>query len=260
MLKLTLRWSGRVALGGLIMTGLLSGWQWSTSAVHTIRSVALKETRIYRVFNPHSETQTIYSLDGATYRNSLAPAVVFSIAAILRGQDPPKIVAVYANANRDRDFRPVTSAPTYWRPRIVGRSSDFDTFLMRELIPQIEGRQATGIHRYLMGHSLSGLYALDLATRMPDRFAGVFAFAPTFSHDTTIGNRLPMSCNTSTIIYANWGLESSRDTEVFDATVAQWKADRRCRERRPLTPRHYGALHSIVMLTGQVQAAFWLIR
>ena len=127
MLKLILRWFGRVALGGLIMTGLLSGWQWSTSAVHTIRSVALKETRIYRVFNPHSETQTIYSLDGATYRNSLAPAVVFSIAAILRGQDPPKIVAVYANANRDRDFRPVTSAPTYWRPRIVGPKKEISS-------------------------------------------------------------------------------------------------------------------------------------
>jgi predicted alpha/beta superfamily hydrolase len=258
MFRLIFRWSGRFGLGMLLVASLLSVWQWSTSAVHTIESVALQETRIYRVFNPHSEAQIVYSLDGATLRNSLVPAVVFSIAAILQGRDPPKIVAVYSNANRDRDFRPVTSAPTYWRPRIVGRSSEFDTFLMRELMPQIEGRQAKEMRRYLLGHSLSGLYALDLATRAPGHFAGFFAFAPTFSHDTTIGGRLPTACNANTILYANWGLESSRDTEVFTATVAQWKADGRCRKHPPLTPRHYGSLHQMVMLTGQIYAAFWL--
>lgn len=125
-------------------------------------------------------------------------------------------------------------------------------------MPEVEGRQVSGMRRYILGHSLSGLYALDLATRAPDRFDGVFAFAPTFSHDTSITARLALSCNVNTVLYANWGLESSRDTEVFGATVARWKADRRCRQRPPLTPRHYGSLHQIVMLTGQLHAAFLL--
>jgi predicted alpha/beta superfamily hydrolase len=258
MFRLIFRWSGRFSVGILLVASLLSAWQWSTSAVHTIQSVALHETRTYRVFNSHSEAQIVYSLDGATLRNSLVPAVVFSISAILQGRGPPKIVAVYSNANRDRDFRPVMSAPTYWRPRIVGRSSEFDTFLMRELMPQIESRQANETRRYLLGHSLSGLYALDLAARVPGQFAGVFVFAPTFSHDTTIGGRLPAACNANTVLYANWGLESSRDTDVFEATVAQWKADDGCRKNSPLTPRHYGSLHQIVMLTGQIHAAFLL--
>lgn len=260
MLRLILRWSGRLVFGMFLVGIILSAWQWSTSVARTIVSAALHETRTYRVFNPSSEARIIYSLDGGTLTNSLAPAVVFTIAAILRGQDPPKIVAVYSNASRDRDFRPVTSAPTYWRPRIVGRSSAFDTFLMRELMPQIEVRQVSGIRRYLLGHSLSGLYALDLATRVPGQFVGVFAFAPTFSHDTTISRRLPISCNAKTILYANWGLESSRDTKLFAATVSQWKADHRCLQRLPLTPRHYGSLHQIVMLTGQIHAALWLFR
>lgn len=242
------------------MASMLSAWQWSTSTVRTIDSVALQETRTFRVFNPHSEDRIIYTLDGATLRNSLAPAVVFSVAAILQGHDPPKIVAIYSNVNRDRDFRPVTSAPTYWRPRIVGRSSAFDTFLMHELMPLIEGHQVSGKRRYILGHSLSGLYALDLATRVPGQFAGVFAFAPTFSHDTTIDGRLQTACDADTVLYANWGLESARDTEVFAATVARWKADLRCRQRPPLTPRHYGSLHQIVMLTGQLHAAFLLFN
>lgn len=260
MLKLILRWSGRLGLGLLLVASLLSAWQWSTSTVHTIDSVALQETRTYRVFNPRSQGQIIYSLDGATLSNGLVPAVVFSIAATLQGQDPPKIVAVYSNDNRDRDFRPFISAPTYWRPLIVGRSNEFDIFLVRELMPQIEGRQAYKMQRYLLGHSLSGLYALDLATRVPGRFAGVFVFAPTFSHDTSIGERLPNACNADTVVYANWGLESSRDTKVFAAIVAKWQADRRCRLHPSLTPRHYGSLHQIVMLTGKIHVAFWLFR
>ena len=258
MLRLVLRWSGRLVVGILLVASLLSAWQWTTSTVHRIDSVALQEVRAYRVFNPHSEAQIIYSLDGDTLRNSLAPAVVFSIAAILQAQYPPKIVSVYSNTSRDRDFRSVKSTPTYWRPQIVGRSNAFDTFLLSELVPQIEGRQAISMRRYLLGHSLSGLYALDLTTRVPGRFAGVFAFAPTFSHDTTIGGRLAISCTANTVLYANWGLESARDTDVFAKTVAQWKADRRCRQRPPSTPRHYGALHQVVMLTGQIHAAFWL--
>lgn len=258
MQNIIFRWSARLALGTLLLVGLLSAWQWSTSLVRTIESFALQETRTYRVFNPHSEGRIIYSLDGSTLRNSLAPAVVFSVAAVLQGDEPPKIVAVYSNANRDRDFRPAKSAPTYWRPRVVGRSSAFDTFLMRELMPLVEGHHASDKRRYILGHSLSGLYALDLATRIPGQFAGVFAFAPTFSHDTTIDRRLPIACDADTVLYANWGLESVRDTEVFAAIATRWKADRRCKHRPPLTPRHYGSLHQIVMLTGQIHAAFLL--
>lgn len=258
MQRLISRWLARIVLGMLLVVGLLSASQWSNSLVRTIESVALQETRTYRVFNPHSKGRIVYSLDGSSLRNSLAPAVVFSVAAVLHGDELPKIIAVYSNANRDLDFRPATSAPTYWRPRIVGRSSAFDTFLMRELMPLIEGHRVSNKRRYILGHSLSGLYALDLATRVPGHFAGVFAFAPTFSHDTTIVGRLSIACDADTVLYANWGLESARDTEVFAATATRWKADRRCQQRPPLTPRHFGSLHQIVMLTGQLHAAILL--
>lgn len=260
MRKPILRWSGRVALAGLLVLGGLASWQWATSKAHTIQSNALQERRMYRVFNEHSDGPVIYALDGNSPSNSLAPAVLFSVSALLRGQVIPKIVAVHSNASRDRDFRPPNSAPTYWRPKIAGRSGQFDKFLLAELLPAIENREPKGKRRYLMGHSLSGLYALDLATRKPNRFAGIFAFAPTFSHDISIDERLQRSCNLGTSIYVNWGLESVRDTAVFDSIMARWKAYPGCRQVVPLASRHFGSLHQTIMLTGQFHIAFWLFE
>jgi Putative esterase len=255
-----LRWSGRLALVVSLVVGFLAGWQWLTSKRYSIHSRALQESRTYRVFNERSNGPVIYSLDGDSLRNSLAPAVLFSFAATLRGQALPKLVAVHSNVGRDRDFRPLKSTPTYWRPKIAGRSTAFDNFLLGELVAEIEKPEAKGIRRYLMGHSLSGLYALDLATREPERFAGIFTFAPTFSHDTSIGERLPKLCHAGTSIYANWGLESLRDTAVFDVIVTQWNANIDCRQNTPATPRHLGSLHQTIMLTGQFHVAFWLLE
>lgn len=260
MSKWIFRWSMRLALGLLFATSMLSTWQWSTSELHSIDSVVLRDMKTYRVFYYWSQDRIIYSLDGNTFTNSLAPAVLFSVAVLLRGRASPQVVAIYSDTNRNLDFMPTASAPTYWRPQIIGRSNAFEIFLIQELMPKIEGENANGIHRYLSGHSLSGLYAIDLATRKPGRFTGIFAFAPTFSHDTSIAARLPMACNANTVLYTNWGLESARDTEVFTSIVAGWKADRRCRANPPLTPRHYGAVHQIVMLTGQIHTGFWLFN
>lgn len=236
--------------------GVLCGWQWFGSEQHSILSANLNETRTYRVFNQSSGHPIIYSLDGNSLRNSLLPAVIFSTAAILKGEPVPKIVAVASNGSRDRNFRPATSSPTYWRPKIAGRANKFDSFLFYELLPTIEGKESGNVQRYIMGHSLSGLYLMDLASREPQRFAGFIAFAPTFSHNVSISDRLPTSCRANTFLYANWGLESDRDTEVFKKTVSDWKAAPECRSHPPLTPRHYGSLHAMIMLTGQLHLAF----
>jgi predicted alpha/beta superfamily hydrolase len=249
-----LRWLAISVAAATVVFALLANWQWSGSTQYSMRSASLDETRVYRVFNRLSDGPVIYSLDGNYMRNGLFPAVIFSTAAILRGQPLPKIVAVDSTASRDRDFRPLTSSPTYWRPSIAGRANDFDSFLFYELLPRIEGKESN-VQRYIMGHSLSGLYVLDLASRKPGRFAGFFAFAPTFSHDVSIRSRLPTSCGANTFLYANWGLESERDTDVFEKTIAEWKAAKRCRRHPPLTSRHYGSLHATIMLTGQLHLA-----
>ena len=58
---------------------------------------------------------------------------------------------------------------------------------------RVFNQTATGPIIYALdGHSLAGLYALDLASRKRGQFSGVFAFAPTFSHDTSITRRLAL--------------------------------------------------------------------
>ncbi len=112
----------------------------------------------------------------------------------------------------------------------------------------------------MLGHSLSGLYALDLASRRPGLFAGVFTFAPTFSHDTSIAKRLATACHPHTKIYTSWGLESSRDTLVFVTAAKLWKASKDCKHDNLLISRHYASPHQTIMLTGQIHAAVAMYR
>lgn len=239
---------------GLLLAFAL--WLWWFSETRMIASRALDEDRQIRIFNAASGGATIYSLDGQSLRQSLAPAMLFTVSALLQDQPVPRIVAIHSDADRDRDFRSSLSTPTDWRPSIAGHADKFDTFLLQELLPSMEGGDPKGRRRYLMGHSLAGLYALDMAIRNENSFDGIYAFAPTFSHDTSIAERLPKLCQADVSIYANWGLESERDTQVFDRTVGLWTSSPQCADGHPVIRRHYGAIHQLVMLSGQVEVAW----
>lgn len=84
-------------------------------------------------------------------------------------------------------------------------------------------------------------------------FAGLYAFSPTFSHDLSLIERLGAACANSPYIYASIGIESGRDTEVFEkAELAAGKLAS-CANKLHIA-RHFGMLHQTVMLTGQVSA------
>ena len=251
------RWLRRIARAGLALCLCMAGlaaWLWAGSTQHVMRSQALGEARSYRVFNASPTGRIVYALDGHSLRNSLAPAVLFSLSAWLRGEHSPTIVAVDSTASRDRDFRPEAVTPTAWRPDIEGRSGRFDTFLLDELAPALEDAAHRRRSRYVMGHSLAGLYVLDLASRRPQAFDGFFAFAPTFSHDTSIASRLPRTCE-ARLVYANWGLESRRDTTVWTSVTHGWLSHPLCAAGGPVAVRHPGSLHQTIMLTGQLHLA-----
>jgi predicted alpha/beta superfamily hydrolase len=233
-----------------------SGLIWFQSVEYAIQSEALGQERKYRVFNGDSQGSIIYSLDGQSLRNGLAPATLFAIGAIVQGTPPPKVIAIYSGKDRDRDFRQSKGEPTHWRPVIAGHSAKFDIFLMDELRAEVETKSAGSKPTFLMGHSLAGLYGLGLAARRPGYFSGVFVFAPTFSHDTSISLRLPEACDRGTVIYANWGLESQRDTLVFEAVIKDWLSHPRCMKHAPKISYHFSSLHQTIMLTGQMELAW----
>ncbi len=247
------RWLAAALVICTVFLAATAGWLWSNSHLKVIQSSALDETRQYRVFNPSSDGMLFYSLDGQSMRHSLIPATIFTLRAFLLRKQPPKLVAIHSGNTRDIDFRNENSTPAYWRPAIVGHAYKFDQFLLDELRPELEYGSSATPQVYLLGHSLAGLYALDLASRKPSEFSGVVAFAPTFSHDTSIANRLTRACAHGVFLYANWGLESARDSEVFDDTARHWKSDPACKD--VMISSHLGSFHQTIMLSGQIELA-----
>lgn len=245
-----------IGYGGLLYS------VWNNRTELTIISKALSETRSVTVFgNAHSQSKlAIYSLDGDKHRHGLIPAAHSVFAAWLAGQTTPVFVAVHDQGSRDTDFRPVRVSPADWRPNISGRGPAFDVFLLKELRAEIDKNFGRIGKRYLFGHSLGGFYALDMAARQAQHgFAGIYAFSPTFSHDLSLLKRLDMSCANSKFVYANIGVESGRDTAVFNRAKAAAKATSKCRNKMTFN-EHLGIVHALVMLTGQVSAARHIYR
>jgi predicted alpha/beta superfamily hydrolase len=220
----------------------------------TVQSAALGETRKISVYGAAQGAVSIYSLDGDKTRHSLLPAAHGAIIAWLSGDSAPMVVAVHAQGTRDIDLRPETVEPAYWRPDIKGRGPAFDAFLLKELRGEIEKRFGRPKKRYFFGHSLAGLYAIDMASRQADHgFDGLFAFTPTFSHDLSLLNRLGKACEHSAVLYANIGLESRRDTAVFERARVAFANEPACKANVNLS-WHPGMIHQTVMVTGQVEA------
>lgn len=245
-----------IGYGGLLYS------VWSNRTELTILSKALNEARRVTVFGYAygPSKMAIYSLDGDKHRHGLIPAAHSVLAAWLSGQPTPVFVAVHDQGSRDTDFRPVRVSPADWRPNISGRSPAFDIFLLQELRAEIDQKFGRLGKRYLFGHSLGGFYALDMAARQAQHgFAGIYAFSPTFSHDLSLLERLDMSCANSKFIYANIGLESGRDTAVFNRARAAAKSAINCRNKMTFN-EHLGIVHALVMLTGQASAVRHIYR
>lgn len=241
-------------LGGAYV--LLLGWVWAERFEFSVYSEALKEHRRITVFGRRSvqKPSVIYALDGDKYRHALLPAAHAVVIATLYGRQAPLFVAVHDHGQRDIDFRPAKVQPAYWRPDISGRSPLFDRFLIEELRSAIEKRFGPPGRRYLFGHSLGGYYAVDMATRQSRHgFSGLFAFSPTFSHDVSVLTRLDRACANTPYIYASIGLESGRDSAMFNRAESSVRTKAICAGRISMA-RHPGMLHQLIMLSGQLSA------
>jgi hypothetical protein len=58
----------------------------------------------------------------------------------------------------------------------------------------------------------------------------------------------------------NIGLESGRDKNVFDYVTASWKTDPACKTHQPVFRIHPGIIHGLIMVTGQIEAAFFYMQ
>lgn len=112
-----------------------------------------------------------YVLDGEwNFRHTSGVIDLLSSREVI----PWMIVVGIPNVDRDKDLSP---SPIKERPR-GGGASLFRRFLREEVFPLVESRYRTEPFRLLVGHSLSGLFAVDAFLAEPDLFQAALALSP----------------------------------------------------------------------------------
>jgi enterochelin esterase family protein len=116
----------------------------------------------------------LYVTDGSDYWHEEMGGLASTLDSLVAGDRIPPVVAVFVDAwdpahkenRREREFIPAGADPA--KPFAA---CPFCEFLVEELAPLVEGRQAVDpARRGILGTSLGGLNAAFMGYRYPDRF------------------------------------------------------------------------------------------
>jgi enterochelin esterase-like enzyme len=177
------RWRGLVALGPALVFGTRD--RVSVERLPPFSSTILGEVRTVDVYLPrgyHSDSATVYPV---LYANDGQDMVAVDLLHTLDSLQetgamaPVLVVAIHAT-ERMQDYG------TAGIPNAQGlgaRAAKYEKFLLEELMPAIESRYRTARgagSTTVMGWSLGGLSAFDLAWRHPDRFGAIGVFSGAF--------------------------------------------------------------------------------
>lgn len=155
--------------------------------VQVMHSNVLDQDRRYWVYLPPSYESSagtgrmfpvLYLLDGGAHFN-MATGVVHHLSAPNSGTFlmPETVIIALPNMGRVRNMTPVhIESGAYSEDS--GGGPQFLEFLRKELIPEIESRYRTTQERSLVGHSLAGLFALNVLLTAPETFAHYIAIDP----------------------------------------------------------------------------------
>ncbi len=151
-------------------------------ARHSIHSTILGEDRPYLVYSPLAAPNTrwpvIVVLDGDAHFLHLTGVTSFLAG---NGRMPPAyLVAVPNTRDRTHDLTPRTADTTFGS---AGGADAMLSFLVDELLPEIDRRYATIPYRVLIGHSLGGLFAFYGWLSHPDAFQAYVAVSPSLWWD-----------------------------------------------------------------------------
>jgi predicted alpha/beta superfamily hydrolase len=161
---------------------------------YSIRSEVLKQDRPYLVYLPPSYSAegdakrfpVMYLLDGGAHFNA-ATGVVHHLSSPNSGvgRMPEMIIVALPNMGRTHNLTPthVTSGPY---SENSGGAADFLRFLRDELFPAIAARYKTTDERILVGHSLAGLFALNVFLEEPETFDHYIAIEPSLWWDSQL--------------------------------------------------------------------------
>ena len=172
--------AGVGTLAGQARTPAVAGV--SVDTVSGIRSRFLPETPMVRVFLPagyagsDARYPVLYANDGQDMEAVGLARTIDSLVAAGR-MHPVLVVAVHAGADR------LQSYGTADQPNAQGlgaQARSYERFMVEELIPAVEHRYRTLPGATIMGWSLGGLSAFDLAWRNQNTFRQVGVFSGSF--------------------------------------------------------------------------------
>jgi len=121
----------------------------------------------------------IYVLD-PEYRFAQTVIAMESLSAAINETVPAAIIIGIPANDRFYDFTPLTSK-TWQAPGFIkqtGGADNFRKYLLEEVIPFVEKKYHAAPTRIIIGHSLGGLFALDLITKSPTSFLGYLILDP----------------------------------------------------------------------------------
>ncbi len=148
-----------------------------------IYSNVLNEDRKLWIYTPNMTSHNsssnkrypvLYVLDGDAHFFSTVGIIQQLSQANGNGVLPEMIVVAIENTNRFRDLVPSDD---------LIDANPFIDFLSSELIPYIDENYHTAPYKLLVGHSLCGLFAIDLLTAYPRLFNAYIAIDPSMWYD-----------------------------------------------------------------------------
>tara|TARA_B100002019_G_scaffold279652_1_gene281757 strand:- start:467 stop:1201 length:735 start_codon:yes stop_codon:yes gene_type:complete len=162
----------------------------------------MEEERPFMVYLPPSYDTTsdsypvIYLLDGDVHRFKGFVGVLESLSTeTLGNQVREAIVIAIPNTNRSRDLTPSRLNEWTFRGRVLdsfsqtGNASQFQEFLEKELVPQIDHSYRTSDKRLLVGESFGGLFAANALLNSSTLFSDYLIIDPTALWDNDYLNR-----------------------------------------------------------------------
>ncbi len=151
----------------------------------TIESRILGEPRPVYVATPPSYDEgtqrygVVYVLDGDTQFHHTVASAQF-LGNFANQSIPPLLVVGIGNTNRMRDMTPPSELQE--DPFLAqGGADQFLRFIVEELKPWIDENYRTGEYSVLVGHSLSGLFALYTFISRPDIFDSYLVIDPSLN-------------------------------------------------------------------------------
>jgi enterochelin esterase-like enzyme len=161
-----------------------------------VRSRYLQSEHLVRVFLPpayHRSSQrypVLYANDGQDMENLGLPRLLDSLYAS-QAIEPIIVVAIHANGDRLQEYG-TSESPN--AQGLGGKAGKYERFLVEELMPMIEDRYRVqaGNRNAIMGWSLGGLSAFDIAWRHSQRFNTVGVFSGSFwwrTDDSSVATR-----------------------------------------------------------------------